>query len=211
MQLIFIHGAGGSHLNWLLITRKLKNFKIVNIDLPISESIENYEKFFKAILNEDSIIIGHSMGGAVGYYLSVVFDRIKGLVIINSAIFDKFDIDLSKNEICERLYFSKKLIDDCKRRDYLMFKNSQLLKNHLEILNKFDAYKYIEKFLKKNLKAFHIIGENDKLVPIESLLKTSNLLNVIRNYFISECGHMPHIEKPDEVLRILKDIFIYFN
>ncbi len=210
MKLIFIHGAGGSHLNWLLITRRLENFNIVNVDLPISESIENYEYFFKSYLNEASLIIGHSMGGVIGYYLATVFENVKGLVLVNSAIFEKFKIDLSKNEICEKLYFSKKFVEDCKKRDYLMFKNYQILQNHLYILNKFDAYKYIQKFKEKNLRTFHIIGENDKLVSIESLLNTSKFLNVKRDYFISECGHMPHIEKPDEFLRIFKEIIINF-
>ncbi len=210
MKLIFIHGAGGSHLNWLLIVRELKDYKIVNLDLGISDSIESYENLFKGHLNESSILICHSMGGAIGYYLSTKYDNIKLLILLNSSIFDKFKIELNKDEICERLYFSKKLIDDCKMRDYLMFKNSIVLKNHLEILNKFNGYNYLNDFRKHCLKTIHIVGKNDRLVGIESLLKTSSLLNA-ENYFIDDCGHMPHIEKPNEVLSILKNILININ
>ena len=210
MKLFFIHGAGGSHLNWLLITRELKNFEIINVDLPKANSIESYANYFKSYFNSNVIIIGHSMGGLVGYYFTTIFDNVQALILVNSAIFQKFDLNLNKDEICERLYFSQRLIDDCKKRDYLMFKNLDALKNHIEILNKFNPFKYLETFKRKKLLCFHIIGKNDKLIDIENLIKTSEILNC-KNYFIEECGHMPHIEKPKEFLEILKNILININ
>jgi len=210
MKLFFIHGAGGSHLNWLLITRELKNFEIINVDLPKANSIESYANYFKNYFNSNVIIIGHSMGGLVGYYFTTIFNNVQALILVNSAIFQKFDLNLNKDEICERLYFSQRLIDDCKKKDYLMFKNSDILKNHLEILNNFNPFKYLETFKRKKLLCFHIIGKNDKLIDIENLIKTSEILNC-KNYFIEECGHMPHIEKPKEFLEILKNILININ
>jgi pimeloyl-ACP methyl ester carboxylesterase len=210
MKLFFIHGAGGSHLNWLLITRELKNFEIINVDLPKANSIESYANYFKSYFNSNVIIIGHSMGGLVGYYFTTIFNNVQALILVNSAIFQKFDLNLNKDEICERLYFSQRLIDDCKKKDYLIFKNLDVLKNHIEILNKFNPFKYLETFKRKKLLCFHIIGKNDKLIDIENLIKTSEILNC-KNYFIEECGHMPHIEKPKEFLEILKNILININ
>jgi pimeloyl-ACP methyl ester carboxylesterase len=210
MKLFFIHGAGGSHLNWLLITRELKNFEIINVDLPKANSIESYANYFKNYFNSNVIIIGHSMGGLVGYYFTTIFDNVQALILVNSAIFQKFDLNLNKDKICERLYFSQRLIDDCKKKDYLIFKNLDVLKNHIEILNKFNPFKYLETFKRKKLLCFHIIGKNDKLIDIENLIKTSEILNC-KNYFIEECGHMPHIEKPKEFLEILKNILININ
>jgi pimeloyl-ACP methyl ester carboxylesterase len=210
MKLFFIHGAGGSHLNWLLITRELKNFEIINVDLPKANSIESYANYFKSYFNSNVIIIGHSMGGLVGYYFTTIFDNVQALILVNSAIFEKFDLNLNKDEICDKLYFSQRLIDDCKKKDYLMFKNLDVLKNHLEILNKFNPFNYLETFKRKKLLCFHIIGKNDKLIDIENLIKTSEILNC-QNYFIEECGHMPHIEKPKEFLEILKNILININ
>jgi pimeloyl-ACP methyl ester carboxylesterase len=210
MKLFFIHGAGGSHLNWLLITRELKNFEIINVDLPKANSIESYANYFKSYFNSNVIIIGHSMGGLVGYYFTTIFNNVQALILVNSAIFQKFDLNLNKDEICERLYFSQRLIDDCKKKDYLIFKNLDVLKNHIEILNKFNPFKYLETFKRKKLLCFHIIGKNDKLIDIENLIRTSEILNC-KNYFIEECGHMPHIEKPKELLEILKNILININ
>jgi len=96
------------------------------------------------------------------------------------------------------------------KKDYLIFKNLDVLKNHIEILNKFNPFKYLETFKRKKLLCFHIIGKNDKLIDIENLIKTSEILNC-KNYFIEECGHMPHIEKPKEFLEILKNILININ
>ncbi|MCS7245327.1 MAG: alpha/beta hydrolase [candidate division WOR-3 bacterium] len=208
MKLIFIHGAGGSHLNWLLITRELKQFHVINFDFPTLESIEEYENFYGKFIDQESIIIAHSMGGAIGYYLSIVNNYIKSLVLVNSAIFEKFNVELEKEKICERLYFSKELVEDCKKRNYLIFKNFQTLQKHIEILNKFDAFFYLEKFRERKIPAFHIIGKSDKVVSFEVLKKTSNLLSVKKNYIIENCGHMPHIEKPKEFLHALKDILI---
>ena len=207
MKLFFIHGAGGSHLNWLLITRELKNFEIINVDLPKVNEIENYVDYFKNHFNSEVVIIGHSMGGSVGYYFSTIFDNIQMLILVNSAIFEKFNLNLDKDEICEKLYYSEKFVNDCKKREYLIFKNSDILRNHIEILNKFNPFKYLGKFKRKNILCFHIIGKNDKLVSIEKLLETSEILNC-KNYFIEECGHMPHIEKPNEFLKILKNILV---
>lgn len=211
MRLIFIHGAGGSHLNWLLITRELNEFNVINLDFPIMESIEEYENFYNKFIDQDTIIIAHSMGGAIGYYLSTVNDYVKSLVLVNSAIFEKIEPELEKEKICEKLYFYENFIEDCKKRNYLIFKNFQTLKKHIEILNKFDAFSYLEKFRERKISVFHIIGKQDKIIPFKILLKTSDLLNVKKNYTIENCGHMPHIEKPKEFLSALKDILINFN
>ena len=110
MKLFFIHGAGGSHLNWLLITRELKDFEIINVDLPKAEEIESYSNYFKNYFNSKVIIIGHSMGGLVGYYFTTIFNNVQSLILLISAILKKFNFNLNKNEIGKNYIIPKSLL-----------------------------------------------------------------------------------------------------
>lgn len=74
-NLVLVHGAGGSHLDWPAPLRRLKGANVYALDLPghsRSEgtgrsSIAAYRDFLLAFLDalglERATVVGHSMGG----------------------------------------------------------------------------------------------------------------------------------------------------
>ena len=75
--MVFIHGAGGSHLDWSAEWRRLPQANALLLDLPGHgkssgdgrESIQHYAediiKFLDALDLQQVIVAGHSMGGAI--------------------------------------------------------------------------------------------------------------------------------------------------
>jgi len=97
--LVFVHGAGGSHLHWPPQLRRLAGANTYALDLPghgQSEgqgrtSISAYADFVAAFLGtlglEKVTLVGHSMGGTVS--LSVAINhprRVSKVVVIGSPI-----------------------------------------------------------------------------------------------------------------------------
>ena len=94
LKLLFIHGAGGTSSKWRKLKVELDRTDLVYsiIDLPghgkdkriVPESIEDYARIINEEIKEDTIIVGHSMGGLIGIEVTVRNNNVKGLVLINS-------------------------------------------------------------------------------------------------------------------------------
>ena len=95
--LIFIHGAGGTHLHWPPQVRRLTGQRIFALDLPGHgksggvgcQSIADYAHaildFLDANHMNTAIFIGHSMGSAIALTLALDFPkRVLGLGLVGS-------------------------------------------------------------------------------------------------------------------------------
>ena len=213
---VFVHGAGGSHINWLLVLKLLSDdYRKIALDLPghyknplpLPDTIEDYGLFLVNFLTEyvgePAVLVGHSMGGSVVYLASIFSPgMVDKVILVNSAIFSRKERfgRLTKERICERLFYSPKFIEDCKRRNVQIAGDLSIPEHDLDILKKFDPYRYVEKF---DRPCHHIMGKNDKVIPFSSLIHTSSILGCSSHY-IEEAGHMPMIEKPREFVDILE-------
>ena len=104
-NLVLVHGAGGSHLDWPSPLRRLTGANVYALDLPghgRSEgtgrvlslpkgrsSIAAYRDFLLAFLDildlERAVVVGHSMGGAIALDFALHYpDRLAGLVLVGS-------------------------------------------------------------------------------------------------------------------------------
>jgi pimeloyl-ACP methyl ester carboxylesterase len=94
---LLIHGAGGTHLDWPRVLRRLPNAATYVPDLPGHgrstlpgrRSVEAYAEDIAALLERWNlgpvIVVGHSMGGAIAQVLALeVPDRVAGLVLIGT-------------------------------------------------------------------------------------------------------------------------------
>ncbi len=107
--LVFVHGAGSSHLIWALQLREFSTeYRTIALDLSghgKSENVEgdlsiemNYAEEVAALIRhlklERFIMVGHSMGGgvAMSYVLKENVLKPKGLVLVDTSS----DLDLSK-------------------------------------------------------------------------------------------------------------------
>jgi pimeloyl-ACP methyl ester carboxylesterase len=95
--LVFIHGAGGTHLHWPPQVRRILGQRIFALDLPGhgksggvgSQSIADYASivvdFLDAARLNAAVFIGHSMGSAIALMLALDFPkRVLGLGLVGS-------------------------------------------------------------------------------------------------------------------------------
>lgn len=94
---VLVHGAGGTHLDWPAALRRLPGCRVITLDLPGHgrsdlpgrQSVDAYAADVIALLDAlalpEVVIVGHSMGSAVGLTLGLAqSDRVAGLVLIGS-------------------------------------------------------------------------------------------------------------------------------
>lgn len=94
---VFIHGAGGTHLHWPPQARRISNYRIYALDLPAhgksaglgSQRVGEYARavidFLDAMKLNAAVMVGHSMGGGIALTLALGFpERVLGLGLIGT-------------------------------------------------------------------------------------------------------------------------------
>ena len=94
---VFIHGAGGTHLHWPPQVRRIPGYRIYALDLPAhgksagigSQMVGEYAgavvNFLDAMKLNAAVVVGHSMGGGIALTLALDFPkRVLGLGIIGT-------------------------------------------------------------------------------------------------------------------------------
>lgn len=97
-QVVLIHGAGGSHLDWPPQVQRLTAASVCNLDLPghgrssppAYASVDDYAQrvlAFVAALQLDSVVlVGHSLGGAIAQVAALQQPQaLAGLVLLGTA------------------------------------------------------------------------------------------------------------------------------
>jgi pimeloyl-ACP methyl ester carboxylesterase len=96
--LVLVHGAGGTHLHWPPQLRRLRDTDVYGLDLPGhghsrgqgQDSIAAYRELIlawaEALSLRRFVLVGHSMGGAIGQEFALHYaDRLAGLVLVSRA------------------------------------------------------------------------------------------------------------------------------
>lgn len=223
MQLVFVHGAGGDHRTWVYqVSYFRKKFAVYAIDLPghgFSDGsgyadIESYAEFVNKFLItlglRESILVGHSMGGAIIQAIGLnLIKHVKGLVLVgtgaklrvNPLFIEKFKVvnEESAELFCKYAFAEgcdKVLIDSSK--EMILKTNSDVFYNDFIACDKFDLMNEVERI---DLPVLILGSSEDKMTP----LKYSEYLhNRIKNSVLSiieGAGHMLMMEKPDLVNR----------
>jgi len=207
--LLFIHGAGGAHSNWLALIKQLQPRRCIPLDLPghgLSsgdgcDTIEEYaslaKDFVAAFLPDTkTIAVGHSMGGLVATcFASQNPDSVAGLILISSSFSPPSPPPSNvptKEEICRMLYSGEELIQECIEKRLFMLDRPEVLLKDLQASARFDYTRYP---VSKNIPAFVITGEKDIRATLQSILIAADFLGA-KLKIIPSCGHMPMIEKP---------------
>src|SRR5690554_3718283 len=89
---LFIHGAGGTKNKWRRLHPYIEDLPTRYLDLPghgdnkdePCSSIEEYAERLSEQLEDDVIIVGHSMGGLIGIELAKRSSRVKAIVLASS-------------------------------------------------------------------------------------------------------------------------------
>ena len=233
-NLLFIHGFGGDLKNWMFNQEELsKNFNTYAIDLPghgmsnkqITEGSITFlasivSNFCKELQLTNLTVAGHSLGAGIAICAAqTIPDLVKKLVLISPIGFNKeinttylenfITVDSRKDlkKILESLYFNSSIITRDLVNEVLKIKRIDgcsevlsLIKNEIVYQDK-QKNNFIEDIKKLDIPRSIILGSQDKIIPYIDKEKIKKI-----NYFILDnCGHMAHIEKSNEVNKIILD------
>lgn len=215
--LLFIHGAGGAHANWLTLIRKLQPHRCSAIDLPghglsPGDGLDTIEKYAEAVKsfaadlspNSKIIAIGHSMGGLVATcFASQNSDFVAGLILISSGFSSPSTPPSkvpTKEEICRILYSKEEHIQECIKQRLFMLDRPEVLLKDLRASARFDYSKYK---VNQNIPVFVLTGEKDRRIALQTTRTAAAFLKAPLE-IIRDCGHMPMIERPTDTSKAIQ-------
>jgi pimeloyl-ACP methyl ester carboxylesterase len=219
-NLVLVHGAGGSHLDWPAPLRRLRGANVYALDLPghgRSEgagrsSIAAYRDFLLAFLDglglERVVVIGHSMGGAISLGFALHYpDRLDGLILVGSgarlrvapAILTGIlsDFEATVDLVCDYA-FGPGATEQLKRLG-----RQRLLKTPPEVLHgdyaACDAFDVMERLGEVRCPTLVIGGTADRLTPPKYSVYLRDHIPGAELVLVDAAGHMVMLEKPEVV------------
>ncbi len=233
LPLTLIHGYPLDHTIWNSLIPKIEGeARLILPDLrghgqsPIPEGPYSMREMAEDVVSlwdelriDKSVIGGHSMGGYVSLAVARYFpERLAGLVLVASRV--NADApekrkarlasieDVRKNgaasavsSMPEKLSYNNAVRDQCKEI-IAKASTSGVMGVLAAMANRPDS---MELFINLELPAMIIAGREDQIVPIESTRAVAQKMRKPWLVEISDAGHMPMLEKPNEVAVALSE------
>jgi pimeloyl-ACP methyl ester carboxylesterase len=228
-NLVLVHGAGGSHLDWPAPLRRLKEANVYTLDLPghgRSEgagrsSIAAYRDFLLAFLDtlglERATVVGHSMGGAIALDFALHYpSRLDGLILVGSgarlrvapAILTGIlsDFEATVDLVCDYA-FGPSATEQLKRLG-----RQRLLKTPPEVLHgdyaACDAFDVMERLGEVHCPTLVIGGTADRLTPPKYSVYLRDHIPEAELVLVDAAGHMVMLEKPEVVAKAVSKFIL---
>jgi pimeloyl-ACP methyl ester carboxylesterase len=229
IPLVFVHGAGSSHLIWALQLREFsKEHRTIALDLSGhgksedtqgAPSIElNYAKelgFLIRHLNLDRfILVGHSMGGGVvmSYFLNENVQKPIALVLVSTSCdldLSKFRVGLMKESIEDRIYFFKSRIFENYTDAYQVKKldDEMRLANPIVMtrdLNACSAFNISDRIEEIDVPVFVLVGSNDDIITPAIAADFEKKFPRADIAIVKDADHIPMVEHEEEFNRLFR-------
>ena len=234
IPLLFIHGAGSSHICWSLQLREFsKTNRTIALDLSghgNSEGIheeasidEGYPHEVNALVNHlnltDFIMIGHSMGGgvAMAYLLNEYELNPIAMVLVDTSPdleLSKLVVGLVKETVTDQIFllksrFFEEFTDTYKIKRYeeeVQVTNPEIMARDLRACDKFDI---TDRLLELDLPIFVLVGEHDNIIPPAMVQEYQSKLPRSDVAVVRNADHSPMVEQPAEFNRLLQKFVLW--
>lgn len=226
--LVFIHGAGGTHLHWPPQVRRMNGQRIFALDLPGHgksggvgfQSIADYASavvdFLDAARLNAAVFVGHSMGSAIALTLALDFPkRVLGLGLVGSGARLRVHPQILEQTASEAAFpLAIKLINDAefgpsadpKLKELAARQMAEIRPSvmHGDFLacNEFDVMQRLGEI---NVPTLILCGAEDVLTPLKYSEFLRDHIPAARLLAFPGAGHMVMIEQPLEVAQALSD------
>jgi len=220
MKLLFIHGAGGTKSKWRKIETLLSNKNYEAIDLPghgenkdnAITSIQNYAAYTNELIQEETIVVGHSMGGLIALELAEINKNVKGIVLaasfyelpVHQKLLDKLSVGEFPPSLFHASYSketSTELIEEEKKELGLV----PVGISHADF-RATNTYKEGEERLASlKIPVCSILGEQDRLLPPGAIDAFKKVRGDMKISIINGSGHNVMVEKPKEFVEKLEE------
>jgi len=227
-SLLFIHGAGASHILWSLQVKYFgQTHRVIVLDLSghgESQATEEDPEIQNQYVHEltslvqhlsldNFVLIGHSMGGgiAMSYVLQNDVCMPRALVLVSTSS----DLDMrkrgsgaAKEGIEINLFLLQNALKQVKSPEYEIKRagakasltNPWIMQKDLSACDHFDISDRLGEI---TLPTFVIIGEHDDLIPPSVAKQLQESLPRADIAVIRGANHSPMIEEPEEFNRLL--------
>jgi len=228
-NLVLVHGAGGSHMDWPAPLRRLRGANVYALDLPGHDrsegpgrsSITAYCDFLLAFLDavglDRATVVGHSMGGAIALDFALHYpDRLDGLILVGSgarlrvapAILTGIlaDFEATVDLVCN-CAFGPSASDQLKRlgRQRLLQTPPQVLHGDYAACDAFDV---MERLGEVRSPTLVIGGTADVLTPPKYSTYLRDHIPGAELVLVDAAGHMVMLEKPEVVSRAISKFIL---
>ncbi len=224
--IVFIHGAGGTHLHWPPQVRRLIDQRVLALDLPGhgksggvgSQSIADYARavvdFLDSAKLNAAIFVGHSMGSAIALTLALDFPkRVLGLGLVGSGARLRVAPEILENTASEAMFpVAVKLINDAEFSPSVNPRLKELaaarmaeirpsvLHGDFLACNEFDVMQRLGEI---SVPTLILCGTDDILTPPRYAEYLRNNIPAAHLITFPGAGHMVMLEQPEAVANAL--------
>lgn len=227
--LVLIHGIGGDADDWAFCLEPLAaSHRVVALDLlgfgrsdkpaidyTIAGFVEGLERFLRALDINRTTLVGHSLGGWIAASLALHAPQsVEKLVLVDSAgvwgQMTSFPVDLHVSTLAHmREIFQFLFYDKARATDTLI---EMCYQQHLErgdgptinslLMNTRGGRERLDDRISGlKMPVLIVWGEQDQMIPVELGRRTQRLIPGSKLEIIPQCGHLPELEKPAELVQ----------
>jgi pimeloyl-ACP methyl ester carboxylesterase len=229
VSLVFVHGAGSSHLIWALQIREFsKEYQTVALDFSGHGKSEDWSgetsidgtftEELTALVNhlklEEFILVGHSMGGGVvmSYALRKDVPRPLALVLVDTSYelqLSKLRTGLIKETIDDRIYFFKHRVYEDYTESYQLKKLDDDMKfSHPVVIARDMAacreFTIADRVGEIELPTFILVGEHDDIITPAMASQLEKKLPRADIAVVKSADHIPMVENAEEFNRLFR-------
>lgn len=223
MQLIFIHGSGGSKESWSYQTQHFPGAEAIDLPgHPVGEpcsSIDGYVDWLQEYIHEkgfqDVVLAGHSLGGGIALLYALKHpEDLKGIISVGSgarlrvhptylemlekAVDDPSILENTPDPVYDLI--DPELVEVLQRRS--RENGPAVALNDMRACDKFDI---MDKISAIKVPILALCGDRDIMTPPKYSLYLANHMPEARAVIIPGGTHMVFAEKPEEVNQALEE------
>jgi pimeloyl-ACP methyl ester carboxylesterase len=224
--LVFIHGSGGDHTNWVYQYSVLKNdFNILAVELPGhgqsagngEQSVTRYVDWVKKIIGafgiEKPVLIGHSLGAAISLTFAIEHGELLAGIVpvgggvtmwVNPAILDGLRKDPAPiMELAAKLSLAKQNRDKFTPAlsDGFSKANPEVMYGDFSACNQLNL---TDDIVRIRIPMLILCGAEDKMTPPENSRYLADHIPGARMELIENAGHFVMMENPQAFNQALK-------
>jgi pimeloyl-ACP methyl ester carboxylesterase len=202
VRTVLVHGLAGSSRWWRDLERRLGGLELDPVDLPRRATLPELEDWVAERLEPGAALVGHSLGGLVAARVAARRpELVKRLALIAPAGLGEssllgYALPLARTLAAVRPRVAAMLVHDALRASPLGLWGAARIVAGTDLRNELGQIE---------APTLVLWGESDRLLPVRHGYTCITLVPNGRLEIVPGAGHVPMLERPEEVSRLLRE------